>query len=139
MWVIWVKQLSPQALKSCPMCNKLPNMVTLQTIDIIFRPSGAAPSTSIFTSTKPLLRLRRLQSLSSRRRPFKNNFYFFKHSESTDSWNRFHDHSQRRCRCRRHCRLKNAEKRRSVAHELEPNRHLRYCQECLPFRGIKCA
>ena len=34
MWAIWVKQLLPQAFKSCPKSNKLPNLVTLAAIDI---------------------------------------------------------------------------------------------------------
>ena len=29
MWEIWAKWMLPQALKSCPKCNKLPNLVTL--------------------------------------------------------------------------------------------------------------
>ena len=29
MGVIWTKYLLPQALKSCPSCNKSPNLVTL--------------------------------------------------------------------------------------------------------------
>ena len=33
MWVIWAKQLLPQALKGCPTCNKSPNLVTLLITD----------------------------------------------------------------------------------------------------------
>ena len=29
MWEIWAKSLLPRALKSCPKCKKLPNLVTL--------------------------------------------------------------------------------------------------------------
>ena len=29
MWAIWAKQLLSEALKSCPECNKSPNLVTL--------------------------------------------------------------------------------------------------------------
>ena len=34
MWVIWSKELLPQALKSCQKCNKSPNLVTLHTAAI---------------------------------------------------------------------------------------------------------
>ena len=34
MWAIWTKYLLPQALKSCPKCNKFPNLVTLVGIPV---------------------------------------------------------------------------------------------------------
>ena len=34
---IWVKLLLPRALKSCPKCNKSPNLVTLQPTNCIFK------------------------------------------------------------------------------------------------------
>ena len=34
IWAIWAKYLLPLALKSCPKCNKSPNLVTLMVSDI---------------------------------------------------------------------------------------------------------
>ena len=35
MWAIWAKLLLLQALKSCPTCNKLPNLITISMLFII--------------------------------------------------------------------------------------------------------
>ena len=37
IWAIWAKLLLPQALKSCPKCNKSPNRVTLDPIKNLSR------------------------------------------------------------------------------------------------------
>ena len=53
MWEIWTNQLLPKALKSCPMSNKLPNLVTLV---VCYRfPNAHGPSarlTAFLSSTE---------------------------------------------------------------------------------------
>ena len=52
MWEIWVNLLLPQALKSCPKSNKLPNLVTLTAFHVAHIKNYATLWTQIINLTE---------------------------------------------------------------------------------------